>query len=509
MFDILNLLFALLPILVLLVALGVFKWPAHWVTPAVAILTLILGLTIFKSPAPLALNAALEGALIALWPIMIVIVAAIYTYLVAESTGSLKIIENFLSKITTDKRLQVLILAWGFGGFLEAVAGYGTAVAIPASILIVLGFSPLFASVISLVANTVPTAFGAVGIPVSTLAQLTGLDVRLLSGLVAFQLTPFILLIPFVLVVLTGRSLKALAGVWPIALASGLSFAVVHGLTAAFLGAELPALLGSAASLVVTVWLSSRFPSELAAAPATEPPRKRDIFRAWLPYVLMFAFILVSSPLFPGLNHLLKEVRSELTLVADKPVRFYWIATPGVMILLAAVIAGLIQGAKPARLIQLFGKTLVKLAPSFVTVVSILAMARVMGTSGMITLIALTLSSATGGLYPLLAPFLGALGTFVTGSDTSSNILFGQLQTEVAQKIGLSPAWLAASNTAGATAGKMISPQSIAVAVSATDQSGQEGNILQRTLPVCLVYVVLAGILVWVLGSPDLWFFGG
>ncbi len=504
MTDFLSLSVALLPILVLLVALGVFKWPAHWVTPAVLILTLVLSLVYFQSQPSLAMNSALEGALIALWPIMIVIVAAIYTYLVAESTGSLEVIETFLSGITTDKRLQVLILAWGFGGFLESVAGYGTAVAIPASILIVLGFSPLFASVISLIANTVPTAFGAVGIPVSTLAQLTGLDVRLLSGLVALQLTPFIILIPFVLVVLTGGGLRALSGVWPIALASGLSFAVVHGLTAAFLGAELPALLGSAVSLLVTVVLASRYRSVQSPPTNTAPQRKRDILRAWLPYLLMFAFILISSPLIPPLNHLLKEVHSELTLVAGKPVRFYWVATPGVMILLAAVIAGLAQGASPSQLLRLFGKTLTKLGPSFVTVMSILAMARVMGTSGMITLIALSISSATGGLYPLLAPLLGALGTFVTGSDTSSNILFGQLQTEVAQKIGAGPAWLAASNTAGATAGKMISPQSIAVAVSATNQSGQEGNILQKTLPVCLIYVVLAGILVWALGPTYL-----
>lgn len=498
MLDVLTLLLAVLPILALLLALGFLKVPAHLATPVVLLLGLVLAAGPFAAPVGTLAAATLEGALIALWPIMLVIVAAIFTYHVAESTGSLTVIETFLSRITADKRLQVLILAWGFGGFLESVAGYGTAVAIPASILIVLGFDPLFASVICLVANTVPTAFGAVGIPVSTLAQLTGLDVRELSGWVALQLTPFILLIPFVLVILTGGGFRALRGVWPIALASGASFAVVHAVAAVFLGAELPALLGSAVSLLVTVALArTRTKSEDGEQGSRQALRKRAVLRAWLPYVLMFLFILGTSPLLPAVHHALKEVHSELNLLGDRPVRFYWVATPGVMILLAAVIAGLVQGASPKTLGALFLKTLVKLGPSFVTVISILALARVMGVSGMIGTIARTLSEATGGLYPLLAPLLGALGTFVTGSDTSSNILFGQLQTEVAAKIGTEPTWLAASNTSGATAGKMISPQSIAVAVGATGQTGQEGAILQRTLPVCLAYVVLLGVLVW------------
>lgn len=493
---------SLLPIVLLLTALGFFKLPAHWVTPVVLVLTAGLALLFFKATPELTLESMLEGALMALWPIMLVIVAAIYTYMVAEHTGSLKIIENFLSGITRDRRLQVLILAWGFGGFLESVAGYGTAVAIPASILIVLGFSPLFASVISLIANTVPTAFGAVGIPVSTLAQLTGLDVRLLSGLVAFQLTPFIILIPFVLVVLTGGGLKSLKGVWPIALASGLSFALVHALAAFFLGAELPALLGSAISLLITVVLSAKFRAtdEVETQPQVSL-RKRDILRAWLPYLLMFVTIFFTSPLFPPINGFLKTFHTQISLVEGRSIHFYWIATPGVMILLATLVSALIQGTRVFDLITIFGKTVVKLGTSFVTVMSILALARVMGSSGMISQIALWISGATGGFYPFLAPLLGALGTFVTGSDTSSNILFGQLQTEVATKIQVNQAWLAASNTTGATAGKMISPQSIAVAVSATEQTGQEGVILQKTLPICLVYVILVGFLVWILGS--------
>lgn len=493
--PILAFILALVPVVLLLVALGVFQWPAHWVTPAVLILTVGSAVFFWNLAPATAAAASLEGALIALWPIMIIIVAAIFTYNIAVHTGSLKIIENFLAGITSDKRLQVLILAWGFGGFLESVAGYGTAVAIPASILIVLGFKPLFASVLALIANTVPTAFGAVGIAVSTLSQLTGLDPMPLGGAIALQLTPFIILIPFVLIALVGGGIKALKGVWPVALAAGVSFAVTHWLAANFLGTELPALLGSSVSLIITVLMAPHFGEKSTVK--LSPQRKRDVFRAWLPYVLMFAFILVASPIVPPVNHALKAISSSFVIVEGaKPVSFAWIGTPGVLIIFAAVIAGSIQGAKPKDLVKLMGKTLVKLGPSFLTVMSILAMAKVMGYSGMIAAIASTLSGATGAFFPAISPLLGALGTFVTGSDTSSNILFGQLQTEVAGKIGADPIWLAAANTAGATAGKMISPQSIAVAVSATGLAGQEGAILRRTLPACLVYVALLGVLV-------------
>ncbi len=497
--NILLFILALVPILALLLALGVFQWPAHFVTPAIALLTLVLGLVFWRTDLLILGGAALEGGMIALWPIMIVIVAAIFTYNVAVKTGALNTIENFLSGITRDKRLQVLILAWGLGGFLESVAGYGTAVAIPASILIVLGFNPLFASVLSLIANTVPTAFGAVGIPVSTLSQLTGLDPFALSGAVALQLTPFIILIPFVLVILAGKGFHALKGVWHIALAAGISFAVPHWFAANFLGPELPALIGSSVSLLVTVLLSNNHGKEEKASQA-ESVRLTGgkIFLAWLPYLLMFIFIILASPLFPWIQHALKTINTSLTFVpGGKPVTFYWIATPGVLIILAAVIAGKIQGATFLELIKQMRLTFIKLGPSFLTVISILTMAKMMSYSGMIGDIALVIASATGLYFPLISPFLGALGTFVTGSDTSSNILFGQLQTEVAGKIGQNPVWLAAANTAGATAGKMISPQSIAVAVGATGQAGQEGSILRQTLPACLTYVALLGVFVF------------
>jgi len=480
---------------------------------------LALALFLFDESPLHALLAAAEGAALALWPIMIVIVAAIFTYNLAVRTGSLDVIKRMLVSISPDKRIQVLILTWGFGGFLEAVAGYGTAVAIPASILTVLGFNPLFAAVLSLIANTVPTAFGAVGIPVSTLATITGLDVMPLSLAVALQLSPFIILIPFVLVILTGRSLRAISGVFWITLASGLSFALFQFLAAAFLGAELPALLGSLAAMVTVISLARILPHpaplglDLLIAQDPEKPNQAPGFReallAWLPYILIFVFIIVTSPLFPPLNQVAKTLRTHVPFHPEgSGLTFYWL-TPGMLIILASFLGGRIQKATWKTMFQVLGKTLVQMGPSTLTVVSILAMAKIMGYSGMIQVLAGALVQATGSFFPLISPLIGALGTFVTGSDTSSNILFGNLQTQVGRGIGVSPYWLAAANTAGATAGKMISPQSIAVATSATGLQGSEGAILSRTLLVCLVYVLVLGTLVFFLGGWAQGFFGG
>ncbi|MEI8095092.1 MAG: L-lactate permease [Spirochaetales bacterium] len=498
MADVLLFFLALVPIVGLILALGVFQVPAHWATPAAWVVTGVLALVFWQLDPHRWLGATVEGVAFALWPIMLVIIAAIFTYHLAEETGSLKTIETMLTGITTDKRIQVLILAWGFGGFLEAVAGYGTAVAIPASILALLGFNPVFAAVISLIANTVPTAFGAVGIPVSTLAALTGLEASKLSLAVALQLTPFIILVPFVLVFLTGGGFKALKGVVGITLVAGVSFAIPQLLAAAFLGPELPALLGSIVALVSTIAWAKVFHHE-SAAPGGPRISWRQGVLAWLPYLLILAVILLASKLVPPVYGFLGQFKSSVVFwEGGKPVDFKWVATPGVLILFAAFVGAQIQGAKFSQIARTFGKTLWKLRKSTLTVVSILAMAKVMDASGMISNLAQVLVAVTGGLYPLVAPMIGALGTFVTGSDTSSNVLFGKLQLTVAGQTGLDPYWLAAANTAGATAGKMISPQSIAVATGATGLTGQEGKILQQTFLFCLGYVLLLGVLVLV-----------
>ena len=521
---------ALIPIVWLMIALGVCKLPAHNATMIGLAGAALLALFVFKMPLLWVSTAALEGMALGLWPIMIVIIAAIFTYNMAQHTKSMDTMKTMLASISSDQRIQVLILAWGFGGFLEAVAGYGTAVAIPASILAALGFDPLFAALICLIANTVPTAFGAIGIPVLTLAQITNLDVNTLSYQVALQLTLFILIIPALLVMLTTRSFKGIKGVFGICLASGAAFAIPELLCAKYLGAELPSLAGSICSMAVTIVIAevfykkeSVYKKQAAAAAgmsgsgninvsvqagyaeSADGPQiglKRGLL-AWLPYILVLLFIVGTSPVVKPVYDALSKVKTHLVIYQGldaAPFVIKWIATPGTLIIAATFIGGLIQGARIKEIIGVFIRTVKQLMKSTVTVVSIVSMSKVMAYSGMISAIAVVLVKVTGHYFSLFSPLIGALGTFVTGSDTSANVLFGKLQVEVASNINVSPCWLAAANAAGATGGKMISPQSIAVATAATGLVGLEGKLLNQTLKFCLVYVMFLGVLVY-LGS--------
>ena len=409
------------------------------------------------------------------------------------------VIKKMLSSITTDKRIQVLILAWGFGGFLEAVAGYGTAVAIPASILASLGFNPLFAAVICLLANTVPTAFGALGIPVTTLATVTGLEVVHLSYVTSIQLAGFIVLIPFLLVILTEKSIKALKGVVGITLVSGITFAIPQIFIAKYLGADLPALVASICSMACTILMAKAMNKEKVEAKEDKIGLKEGVL-AWLPYILLCGLILIASPLVPSINSLLAKASSNIHIYtgdATSTTAFSWINTPGMMILIATFIAGLIQKLKFTYMLDVLKRTIIQLKTSFITIMSIVAISKIMSHSGMTSSISFGLCAITGSFYPLIAPLLGAIGTFVTGSDTSANILFGALQTEAAKSLSIDPYWIAAANTAGATAGKMISPQSIAIATSATGLIGSEGKILSTTVKYCLGYVIILGLIVY------------
>ena len=495
---------ALIPIVWLMVALGALKMPGHKATAIGLAATILLAFFVFKMPVLLVSTAALEGIALGLWPIMIVIVAAIFTYNLALHTKSMDTIKTMLADITTDRRIQVLILAWGFGGFLEAVAGYGTAVAIPASILAGLGEDPLFAAIICLTANTVPTAFGAIGIPVLTLAQMTNLDVNVLSYQIALQLTLFIVVIPALLVVLTTGSIRGLKGFWGISLASGASFAIPELFCAKFLGAELPALAGSICSMAVTIGIAKVFyKEERTQTEKMAPIGFRQGVLAWLPYILILVFIVGTSSLVEPVYAVLAKIKTAVTIYQGQgsvPFVFKWIATPGTLIIAAALLGGLLQGARLFEIAGVFVYTVKKLILSTVTVLCIVSLSKVMAYSGMISAIAVVLVKVTGQFFSLISPLIGALGTFVTGSDTSSNVLFGKLQVEVASKTGVSPYWLSAANTAGATGGKMISPQSIAVATAATGLVGSEGRILDQTLKYCACYVAFLGVVVY-LGS--------
>lgn len=493
---------ALIPIVWLMVSLGILKMPGHKTTPITLFITIILAIVFWKMPLIDALTGALEGTALAIWPIILVIIAAVFTYNLSIYTKSMDVIKKIMTGITTDKRILVLILAWGFGGFLEAIAGFGTAVAIPASIMAALGFDPVFAAIICLIANTTPTAFGAIGIPVTTLAKVANIDVGTLSYAVGIQLSILIIIVPLVLVALTGKSIKALKGMIGISIASGLSFAIVEVLAAKYLGAELPSILGSVCSMIVTITIAKIFYKDTASVNAEKVSFKNALM-AWLPFVLVFLFIIITSPLFPLINSSLSSIKTAFQIytgVHAKPYVFVWIATPGTLIIIATFIGGLIQGAKFGEILNVLLKTIRQMTKSAVTIVSIVSLAKVMGYSGMIKSIADILVLITGSYYPLIAPIIGALGTFVTGSDTSSNVLFGNLQVEVARSLNLNPYWLAAANTGGATAGKMISPQSIAVATAATGLAGFEGKILNATLKFCIVYVIILGLIAYFLG---------
>lgn len=507
---------AIVPIVWLIVSLGILKLPAHKTCFITMVATFVLAIVFWKMRFIDAFSATAEGVAIGLWPIMIVIIAALFTYNLAVETKTMDTIKRMLSSITKDDRIQVLILAWGFGGFLEAVAGYGTAVAIPASILASLGFNPVFAAIICLIANTVPTAFGAVGIPVSTLATVTGLDVLQLSYNIGIQLVGFIVIIPFILVMMTRKSIKGIKGVFFITLVSGLAFAIPQLVIAKYLGAELPALIGSLCSMGATILVakfmykeetsegesdsSSQDGSSEQSVVYEEKVSLKEGVLAWMPYILLCLLIVLTSPLFPGINKSLAYFSSKIIIYTGehaKAANFSWINTPGMIIIISTFIAGKMQGISVSEIVSVFGKTVNQLTKSIITVLSIVAISKIMGYSGMINDIAVVLVQVTGSYYPLISPALGALGTFVTGSDTSANILFGSLQGEVAKSIGVDPYWLAAANTSGATAGKMISPQSIAIATSATGLIGQEGKIFGSTLKFCLMYVAILGVLVY------------
>ena len=502
---------AIIPIIWLIISLAVLKMPGQRAIPIGLLITIGLAIFAFKMPIVDSLTAALQGITNGLWPIVYIIVAAVFTYNIVTRSGGMDTIKAMLSSVSNDKRILVLILAWGLGGFLEAIAGFGTAVAIPAGILAAFGMNPVLAAVICLVANTTPTAFGAIGLPVSTLAQVGGLDPLQLSLFVSLQLFLLIIIVPFILVFLAGAGLKGLKGVFGITLAAGLSFAIPQVIIAKFLGPELPAILGSLVTLGTVIFIASRMKKTDAGfdfkknAGDAERPKLTvgKALTAWAPFILVFTFIILASPLVPPINQGLKSITTEISIYhgpGHSPLIVDWLGNPGTLIILATIIGGLIQKLTFGQIFQTLWKTIVQLRKSAVTVMTIVGLAKVMTYSGMIGSISTFLVATTGPVYPIIAPIIGALGTFITGSDTSSNILFGKLQVDAATSLGANPYWIASANMAGATAGKMISPQSISVATAATGMAGEEGNILKRVAKYCFVYVALICLVVYGVG---------
>lgn len=496
-----ELILAVLPVALLIILMAFFKMSGDRSSVISLIVTAVVALWGFHFALSDLFYSFLYGALKAVSPILLIIVMAIFSYNVLLQTGKMEIIKQQFSSISTDKSIQVLLLTWGFGGLLEAMAGFGTAVAIPAAILISLGFKPVFSAVVSLIANSVATAFGAIGTPVLVLAKETGLDVLQLSTYVVLQLSVLMFLVPFVLLFLTDPKIKSLPKNIFLALLVGAVSLGGQYVAARYMGAESPAIIGSILSIIVIVIFG-----KLTGRKQEEKQRStlsfKSVANAWSIYLLILFLIILTSPLFPGLRFLLTtNWVTEIVFPINGVRTVYaisWLTHAGILLFVGTLIGGLIQGATLKSLFVTLWNTIKQLKKTFVTVICLVGLSTIMDASGMIAVIAAALAAATGTLYPLVAPVIGCLGTFITGSDTSSNILFGKLQASVAGQIQVNPDWLSAANTVGATGGKIISPQSIAIATSAGDQQGKEGVILKSALPYALGYVVIAGILVYV-----------
>ena len=506
---------AIIPIVLLFVLMLGLKMAGH--KSAFFTLLVTIALALFVAPAmgfvPKDFTfagvgwAVVEGVLKAVFPILIIILMAIFSYNVLVESKEIEVIKNQFTSFSDDKGVTVLMLVWGFGGLLEGMAGFGTAVAIPAAILISLGYKPVFSALVALIANTVPTGFGAVGVPVITLCNEVAAGgvaspelIREVSTYCVVQLSPLFIILPFIILTLTNRSRSAIGRNLLISLwVGGISLATQY-VVAMFLGAETPAIIGSVAAIIALVVYSKFF------APKKDNGNVKhytaaETFRAWSVYFFILLFILMSGPLFPDINSFLKShlvSRVALPIYADGTTfNFGWISNAGLMLLLGTVIGGLIQGVSPRKLLIILARTTVNLRKTVITIISLVSLASVMNYAGMIVVIASALAAVTGQLYPVFAPLIGAIGTFVTGSDTSSNILFAKLQANVAHQLNYGNSdWLVAANTTGATGGKMISPQSIAIATAACDMQGRDGEILKAAIPYAIAYIAIGGLMV-------------
>ncbi len=501
----LQFLIAIVPIVWLIIALTGLKMEGYKACGAAVLIAALLGCLRFGMHIDEAVTAALEGALTALWPILMVILSALFVYDLTLKTGAMEKIKAMLAGVSTNRMIILLVIGWGFGNFMEGMAGFGTAVAIPAGILVAMGYDPLPTVTALLVVNSTPTAFGSVGVPTTTLSSVTGLDVMsLCGGIVKIQfLLTFIA--PFILIAIAGGGIRALKGLWHIALISSLSFVLPQYLTAVFIGPELPDIIGSVFCMALTILTALVYEKRHgAAAPgiqAAESIDVKDALRQWSPFILIFVILLLTSPLFPFLHDPIAAAATSVTVYAGKnpgTLRFAWLDCPGVKIIIAGFIGGLIQGAKPAQILQVFLRTVKSNIRTILTICSVLAAAKIMGYSGMIGAMAAFLVASTGRIYPLISPLIGMIGGFVTGSGTSTTVLFGALQAQTAEAISVDPVWLASANMLGAGVGKMISPQGIAIGCAASGLGGKESTVLTRVVRFGLIYIVIGGIICFI-----------
>ncbi|MTH53393.1 L-lactate permease [Bacillus mangrovi] len=538
----LSAIIALIPALYFFWALAIKRMKGHWAGLSTLLVAFAVAVFAFKMPVQTAAMSATQGAVYGVLPIGWIIITSVFLYKLTVKTGQFDIIRNSVLSITEDRRLQALLIAFSFGAFLEGAAGFGAPVAISAALLAGLGFNPLYAAGICLIANTAPVAFGAIGIPIIAVAGPTGESAMEISQMVGRQL-PFIsVFIPLYLVIVMAGFKRALE-IMPAILVSGVSFALIQYLSSNFIGPELPDILSALGSLVaLTVFLKFwkpktiyRFKSESETAAASEALKieepaagysKGQVFKAWSPFLILTIFIslwgipavkLALTGHYEGTNPFLIAINSighlltfspEVPLLHNRiiggsgdPIPAFYklevLGAAGTAILLAAIVTKFVVNISWKNWAEAFGETFKELRMPLITIGSVVAFAYITNASGMSTTLGMTLSH-TGEWFAFFSPVLGWLGVFITGSDTSANLLFGNLQKITAQSIGMDPVLAIAANSSGGVTGKMISPQSIAVACAAVGLAGKESHLFRFTIKHSLFLLLLVCIITFV-----------
>jgi len=525
---VLSTVLAAAPVVVMLVGLGFLHLKAHLAAAAGLVTALLVAVFVYGMPAGMAGNAALYGGLTGLLPIGWIVLNIIFLHQLTALNGSFAILQDSIAGITADRRLQLLLIAFAFGAFFEGAAGFGTPVAVTAAMLIGLGFSPLAASGLSLIANTAPVAYGALGTPIITLAKVHGYDLMAVSAMVGRQLPFFSLLVPFWLIwAFAGR--KAMWEIWPALLVTGGSFALPQFLVSNYIGPELVDVIAAVVSLVSlvaflrvwkprTIWTSVSLKGHeqeggvghQLAPPARHP--RAAVIRAWLPWAFLSVFVFIwglppvkawlnaaFAPSFPinGLHNLVQRMPPVVKAPTSEAAVYTLglLSATGTAILLAALVGGLVAGYRPFRLGAVFGRTLWLVRYSLLTIMLMLGLGTLTRYSGTDTTLGLAFAN-TGVLYPFFGTLMGWLGVALTGSDTASNVLFGGMQKVAADQLGLSPTLMGAANSSGGVMGKMIDAQSIVVASTATRWFDHEGDILRYVFFHSIALACLVGLLV-------------
>lgn len=502
---------AAIPVVVMLVCLGLLHVKAHYAAGLGLLSAVLIAVFAFGMPADMAGKAAFLGGITGLLPIGWIVLNIIFLQQLTQQNGSFQILQDSIAGITEDRRLQLLLIAFAFGAFFEGAAGFGTPVAVTAAILIGLGFSPLAASGLSLIANTAPVAFGALGTPVITLAKVHGYDLMAVTAMIGRQLPFFSLLVPFWLIwAFAGR--KGMMEVWPAILVTGVSFAIPQFLVSNYIGPELVDIIAAIVSMVCLVaflrvwkpkkvWTSVSLKGheadggEASAAVAPAKHSSAAVIRAWTPWLILTVFVFIwglpsvktwlngiFAPSFPidGLHNMVEKVAP----VVPKPTKegavyqLLLLSATGTGILVSALVGGLVMKYNPIQLVAAYGRTLWLVKFSLLTIVLMLALGTLTRYSGLDTTLGLAFAN-TGVLYPFFGTLMGWLGVALTGSDTASNVLFGGMQKVAADQLGLSPNLMGAANSSGGVMGKMIDAQSIVVASTATRWFNHEGEILR------------------------------